>query len=114
MQVFPEQHHDHKSKVCEEGITDVNSQLSLMKEYKHVPLALTDSLKPAFHHLSEFLYQFCVLQRWIQLHYKQALCTVMQLSIWNTCKGAGALTRQTFEGNLEGWCGSLKSQKTHG
>lgn len=88
MQVFPKQHHDHKCKVCEEGITDVNSQLSLMKEYKHFPLAVTDFLKPAFHHLSEFLHHFCVLQRWIQLHCKQGLCTVMQLSIRHTCKGA--------------------------
>lgn len=54
VQMFHRQYHDHKCKVCTEGITDLNRLLSLMKEYKHFPLALTDFIKPAFHHISEF------------------------------------------------------------
>lgn len=42
--------------------SQIYRQLSLIKEYKHFPLALTDFIKPAFHHISEFPYQFHVLQ----------------------------------------------------
>jgi len=66
-QMFHRQYHDCKCKVCEEGVTDLNRQLSLMKEYKHFPLALTDFVKAAFHCISEFSYGFHVLQSWIQL-----------------------------------------------
>lgn len=39
--------------------SQIYRQLSLVKEYKHFPLALTDFIKPAFHHISEFLYVSC-------------------------------------------------------
>lgn len=90
---------------------DLNSQLSLLKEYKHFPLALTNLIKPAFHHLSEFLHQFRVLQCWIQLHYKQGLCTVMQLRTWHTCKGAWGPHKAELSGKPRGGAGPLSPRK---
>lgn len=78
VRLFHRQYHDHKKcKVCKEGIAGLNRQLSLMKEYKHFPLALAGFAKLAFHPISEFPYQFHVLQWQIQLQCDQGLHTVM-------------------------------------